>query len=53
MPEALYFLLQELVLLWIELRAGFSEPLKHFSKVKQVLLERAANHDPAIQVHET
>jgi hypothetical protein len=52
MPEIYYFFLQELTLLRIELQTGFPESPKQFLEVKQVLLERAANHDYVVQVHE-
>jgi hypothetical protein len=53
MPEISYLLPQELRLLRIEIRAVFSEPLKHFPQVEQVLLEHSANHDHIVQVYET
>jgi hypothetical protein len=49
MPEVSHLLLQELTVLRIELQAGFSEPLKHFPQVEQMLLESAANYDHVIQ----
>jgi hypothetical protein len=51
MSEILYFLLKELVVL--ELYAGFSEPVKHFPQVEQVLLESVANDNHVFQVQET
>jgi hypothetical protein len=53
MPEVPYFLLMELTLFRFELQAGFSELLKHFPQVEQVILESAANDEHVIQVHET
>jgi hypothetical protein len=47
-----YFFLEEADLTQIELQAIFSEPLEHFPRVGQVLLERASNHDH-IQVHKS
>jgi hypothetical protein len=43
---------KQLALLWIQLQAGFSEPLEHFLQVEQVLLKGAADHDYVVQVHE-
>jgi hypothetical protein len=51
MPQEPYFFLKELALLPIELWTAFSELLEHLPQVEQVLLECAANHDQAIQVH--
>jgi hypothetical protein len=52
MPGVPYFLLKELALLRIEIKAGFWEPLEHFSQVEQVLLEHVGNHDYVPQVEE-
>jgi hypothetical protein len=47
-----HVLVTRLALLWIELYAGFTEPLEQFPQVEQVLLERVVNHN-YVQVHET
>jgi hypothetical protein len=53
MSEVSYFLLKILALLQIEISAGISEPMERFLRVEQVFLERAANQDHVVQVHET
>jgi hypothetical protein len=52
MPGVQYFLLKKFARLWIELEAGFSEPLQHFPQDKQVLLDHVTNHNH-VQVQET
>jgi hypothetical protein len=52
MPQVSDFPPKQLALRWVQLQAGFSEPLQHFLLVEQVLLEGAADHDDVVQVHE-
>jgi hypothetical protein len=53
MPQVSDFPPKQLALLWIQLQAGFSEPLAHFPQVEQVLLEGAVDHDDVVQIHKT